>query len=55
MYVVKIVCQASLLLFLTSVSLAIFCLDQWLVETVYQAEHQLSLVGDNSLVDINLE
>ena len=28
MYVVKIVCRASLALFLTWVSLAIFCLDQ---------------------------
>ena len=40
-YVVKIVCQASLLLFLTLVSLAIFCLDQ-LTEIVCSDQYQLS-------------
>ena len=44
MYVGKIVCQTSLLLFLTWVSLVIFCSDQWLTEIVSSAQHQLSLV-----------
>ena len=50
MYVVKIVCEASLLSFLTWISLAIFCLDQWLMDTDCCAQHQLSFVWDNSLV-----
>ena len=55
-HVVKTVCQTSLLLFLSLVSLAIFCLDQ-LTEIVCPAQHQLSLhwLGDNSLVHMNLE
>ena len=32
-----------------------FFLDQWLMEIVCSAQHQLSLVGDNSLVCANLE
>ena len=47
-YLVNIVYQVSLLLFLTWVSLAIFCLNQWLTEIVYRAQHQLPLVEDNS-------
>ena len=55
MYVVKIVYQASLPSFPTWVSLAIFCLDQWLLEILWSAHSQLLLVGDNSLVHMNLE
>ena len=55
MYVVKIVYQISLLSFSTSVSLAIFCLDQWIMEILCSAQPQLLLVEDNSLVHINLE
>ena len=47
-YLVNIVYQVSLLSFLTWVSLAIFCLNQWLTEIVYRAQHQLPLVEDNS-------
>ena len=54
-YFVKIVCQASLPSFLIWVSLAIFCLDQWLMKIVCSAQHQSSLVGDNSLVHMNLD
>ena len=55
MYVVKIVNQISLLSFSTWVSLAIFCLDQWIMEILCSAQPQLLLVEDNSLVHINLE
>ena len=44
MYVAKIVCQASLPLFLTWVSLAIFCLEKCQMEIVSSA--LLSLVGE---------
>ena len=45
MHVVKIVSQTSLLLFLTWVSLAIFCLDQRLTKIVCSTrQHYLSLV-----------
>ena len=54
-YAVKIVCQTSLLFFLTWVSLAMFCLDQWLMEIVPSGQQQLSLVDDNSLIQMNLE
>ena len=45
MHVVKIVCQTSLLLYLTWVSLATFCLDQRLTKIVCSTQqHHLSLV-----------
>ena len=55
MYVVKTVYQASRLFFLTWVSLTIFCLDQWLMEIVCSAQHQLSLVRYNPLLHMDLE
>ena len=44
MYIVKNVCQVSMPLFLTGVNLAIFCLDQYQMEILCSAQHQLSLV-----------
>ena len=55
MYVVLIVYRAPLLSFPTRVSWQYFVLDQWLMEIFCSVQRQLSLVGDNSLVHMNLE
>ena len=50
MYIVNIVCQVSLPLFLTKVSLAIFCFRSMINGNCWFSSASLSLVGKKSLV-----